>query len=225
MTPTPEMIERAARAIYTATGFELRDPWDEAKLRQERIIPGSFSPEQWKAIVAARTALELAFSEDFQRPKHSPLAETPSAPSKPGEWKTIFERFDKAACDRFDKATLPWGWQIVNVEYDTARTAMLECLTSLERERDEARYERDNPDYTTEDYHRLHRAHCAVEDARRKAVEERDILLKALTPFGEAARDPFNIWKPDNSSALISVGDLRAAAIAISALDPKGDQP
>ena len=66
----------------------------------------------------------------------------------------------------------------VDVEYDTARAAMLECLASLERERDEARRERDNPDYTTEDYHRLHRAHCATEDARRKAVEERDALAR-----------------------------------------------
>ena len=157
----------------------------------------------------------------------TPTTETPSAPSKPGEWHAMFDRFDTAAQE--------WGWHNgrmytqttlpIAAEYVAARLAMLECFASLERERDEARRERDNPDYTTEDYHRLHRAHCATEDARRKAVKERDRLLKALAPFGEEAISRFNLWKNDNDTVEISVGDLRDAAYAISTLDPKGDKP
>ena len=141
----------------------------------------------------------------------------------------------------------------VDVEYDTARAAMLECLASLERERDEARRERDNPAYTTEDYHRLHRAHCATEDARRKAVEERDAAYEAgaldmreraarkIKSLGESQFEKcerLGFMDPDTGTrecsrevngqtCLCQDRDEFAEelAAAISTLDPKGDRP
>ena len=181
--------------------------------------------------------------------------ETPSAPSKPGEWKTVFDRFDTVAQE--------WGWHNgrmytqttlpIAAEYVAARLAMLECLASLERERDEGRRERDNPDYTTEDYHRLHRAHCATEDARRKAVEERDVAYEAgaldmreraarkIKSLGESQFEKcerLGFMDPDTGArecsrevngrnCLCQDRDEFAEelAAAISTLDPKGDRP
>ena len=156
-------------------------------------------------------------------------------------WQAIFDRFDTAAQE--------WGWYNgrmhtqrtlpIASEYVAARLAMLECLASLEKERDEARRERDNPDYTTEDYHRLHRAHCATEDARHKAVEERDVAIVSAERLATAMQlrakhvllayaNHRNVEQNDNMDRernIIRRDTANELATAISALDPKGDQP
>ena len=193
--------------------------------------------------------------------------EAPSAASKPEHWQVLFERFDSAA--------MLWGsvegngllYTLVmpsKTKYETARAAMLECLASLERERDEARRERDNPAYTTQDYHLLDRAHYATEDARRKAVDDADQLKEKLWRMRAGAREAGALDMRERAARKIkSLGESQfencerlgfmdpetgarecslevngrnclcqdrdefaeELATAISALDPKGDQP
>ena len=136
--------------------------------------------------------------------------ETPSAPSKPGDWRAIFDRFDRAAKSL--------GWQndqgsrksanTAAIEYVAAFAAMLECLASLERERDEAR-------------------EAGALDMRERAVkfvnnldagrahEMCDHIIQAWIEKPHQFREAF-------VAALRSYHE--ALATAISALDPKGDQ-
>ena len=153
------------------------------------------------------------------------------------DWQAIFDRFDEAAREYGYGSDNDEGR--VKAEYAAAHIAMLECLASLERERDEARRERDNPAYTTEDYHRLHRAHCATEDARHKAVEERDVAIVSAERLAIAMRiraknvllayaNHRNVEQNDNMDRernIIRRDTANELATAISALDPKGDQP